>query len=361
MLTSRTVSPAPAARLIFVAALCAIAVLFASTPARAQGTRAPIGGPGGEHAIYGEFKIDDSKVDKERSIQQVPGSFVLVLMNEAGRVIERQAAMNGTTFWFRGLRNGLYEIVVESGGLPAARLRLHLDSPRRVELKQDITLAWDTVGGSKGDPKKGVISAAEFYDRPAATRDAFERATAAIRKKKFSDAATLLRQIVEADVKDHLAWAHLGSVHNALGNAAEAERAYERALELRPDLLAASVNLGRIYLLDKGDDKAAKVVKAVGVLKLAAEKHSESADVHYLLGEAYLATRKFAEAYAHFQEAIRLDPKGKADAHLRLAAIQDAAGSKDKAAAELEQFIAKRPDHPNRRQFEQYVKDNKKH
>ena len=35
-------------------------------------------------------------------------------------------------------------------------------------------------------------------------------------------------------------------MHYALGNAAEAERSYARALAERPDLLAAAVNLGRL-------------------------------------------------------------------------------------------------------------------
>ena len=368
MLTSRAVPRAAAAaarahcalaravRLFLAAALAAAPALCAPPAAAlAQGMRAPSGGPGGEHTIYGEFKIDASKIEKDKAAAAaVPNSFILVLMTQGGKVIERRAAMNNSSYRFLGLRNGGYEIAVESGGLTVASLRVVLDSPRRVELRQDISLAWDAVGRAKSDPKKDLVSAAEYYERPAATRDAFERAAAAIKKKKFADAAPLLRQVVEADPKDHLAWAHLGSANASLNRTDEAVRAYEQALALRPDLLAASVNLGRLHLLGKSH------AKAVEVLKAAAERRPDSADVQHLLGEAHLQTGNFDAAAAHLREALRLDPKGKADAHLRLAAIQDAAGSKDKAAAELEQFLAKRPDHPNRLQFEQYVRANKK-
>ena len=339
-----------ALRVAAVALLAAAAAVAWSPVAGAQGTRAPVGGPGGEHTIYGELKVDERK-----SGQQTPASFTLVLMTEAGKVVDRRAAMNGTNFRFLGLRNGGYEISVESGGLSLARVRLYLDAPRAREFKQDISLAWETDGSAKSDPKKDSVSAADYYERAPANRALFEKAAGAIKKKKFDEAAVLLQQIVDADQKDHVAWTYLGTMRSTLGNAAEAERDYERALALRPDMLAAAVNLGRLHLVGKN------YVRAVEVLQPAVEKHSQSADAHHFLGEAYLQVGRLEEAAEQLRTALRLDPQGKAEAHLRLAMLEDAAGRKAKAVVELEQFLAKRPDHPNRKQFEQYVKDNKKH
>jgi hypothetical protein len=50
---------------------------------------------------------------------------------------------------------------------------------------------------------------------------------------------------------------------------------------------------------------------------------------------------------------------GKADVHLRLAALYKGAGLKDKAAAEYEMFLAKKPDYPDRKNLEQYIRDSK--
>jgi tetratricopeptide (TPR) repeat protein len=366
MLTDRAVPGAPAAasrpaaRLLhcraalffFTAALAAAS--FYAPRAAAQAGRAPVSVTGEEHAIYGEIKIDDSKVEKDKGGVHVPDSFDLILATEGGTVVERRSVMNGAGYRFDNLPRGNYELVVESGGLPVSRVRVQLDSSRRIEHRQDIRLAWDVARRPKSDPKKEVVSAADYYERPAATRDDFERAAAAIKKKKFSDAAGLLRRVVEADPKDHLAWAHLGSVHTSLGQLPEAEQAYERALALRPDLLAAAANLGRLYVLGKNYGRAVELLRPV------AARRPDSADVHHLLGEAYMQTEKPDDAVKHFREALRLDPAGKANMHLRLAAIHDAAGSKDKAAAELEQFLAKRPDHPDRARFAQYVKDHRK-
>ncbi|HVG30355.1 MAG TPA: tetratricopeptide repeat protein, partial [Pyrinomonadaceae bacterium] len=341
-----------ALRGVVVAALAAAALVALPQVARAQidGARAPAGGSGGQHEIYGEFKVDESKAK-----EKVPGSFVLVLMTDAGKVVERQSAMHNARFRFFGLRNGNYEIVVESAGMPVGRLSVQLISSRKVELKQDITLEWDAASAAKAASKAGTVSAADYYERPAANRDLFEKASGAIKKKKYEDAAALLQQIVSADEKDHIAWTYLASAHNALGKAADSERCYVRALALRPDLLAAAVNLGRLYVIGKNFNKA------VEVLKPAVEKHPQSSDAHFLLGEAELQTGQYDDAATELREALRLDPKGKAEAHLRLAMLLNAAGKKDKAAAELEQFIAKQPEHPNREKFEEYIRQNKKH
>ncbi|MCA1617989.1 MAG: tetratricopeptide repeat protein [Acidobacteria bacterium] len=225
-------------------------------------------------------------------------------------------------------------------------------SPRKVEARQDIMLEW--VGGGSGTAKPGAVSTAEFYERGGATGEIFGRAEAAYKKKKYKDAVPLLQQVVAADERDHIAWAYLGSAHNSLGNAAESEHSYKRALALRPDLLGAAVNLGRLYALGKDFGRAAEV------LKPAVEKYPDSADAHFLLAEAYLQTGKYDESATHFREALRLDPKGKAEAHLRLAALLSAAGRKAEAAAELKQFLEKNPNHPNREKFEEYIRQNRK-
>jgi len=334
-----------ALRIALAAALIVSAFVAASSEARAQ-----IGGSGGIHSIYGDFKVDESKAGG-----MVPISFVLVLMTDTGKVVERQSAMNGSRYRFLGLREGNYHLIVESAGMHVVTIRVPLFSHRALEFKQDLLLEWDRLpAGKSASKKEGTLSTADSYERAPANRALFEKASGAMKKKKFDEAAALLHKIVETDPKDHLAWTDLGTMQYALGNTAEAERSYARALSVRPDLLAAAVNLGRLRIATKNFDRA------VEVLKPAVEKHPQSSDANQLLGEACLQTGKNDEAIRYFNEAIRLDPHGKADAHLRLAMIHDAAGRKDKAAAELEQFIAKRPDSPDRQKFEQYVKENKR-
>jgi tetratricopeptide (TPR) repeat protein len=94
-------------------------------------------------------------------------------------------------------------------------------------------------------------------------------------------------------------------------------------------------------------------------LVVAVKLRPDSADVNYHLGETYLQLKKGSVAVNYFYKALELDPFGKADAHLRLATLYDAAGMKQKAAAEYAAFLKKKPDYANRKRLEKYIALNK--
>lgn len=80
-------------------------------------------------------------------------------------------------------------------------------------------------------------------------------------------------------------------------------------------------------------------------------------EANFLLGEAYLQLKKGSKAIPHFNEAARL---GRLDAHLRLGWLYNAAGLKDKAVAEYEEFLRKKPDYPDRKKLSEYIATHKK-
>jgi tetratricopeptide (TPR) repeat protein len=99
---------------------------------------------------------------------------------------------------------------------------------------------------------------------------------------------------------------------------------------------------------------------AIDALEKAVKARPTSADANHFLGESYLQIKKGSKAVGYLYEAIRLDPQGKADVHLRIAALYHGAGLKQKAALEYEQFLAKRPDYSDKKRLQQYIADNKK-
>jgi tetratricopeptide (TPR) repeat protein len=84
-----------------------------------------------------------------------------------------------------------------------------------------------------------------------------------------------------------------------------------------------------------------------------------SADANFYLGESYLQIKKGSKAVGYLYEALKLDPVGRAQVHLDLAALYNAAGLKEKAAIEYEEFLKKKPDYPERKKLEQYISENK--
>jgi tetratricopeptide (TPR) repeat protein len=77
-----------------------------------------------------------------------------------------------------------------------------------------------------------------------------------------------------------------------------------------------------------------------------------------LLGESYLQSKKGSKAVIYLNEAITLAPIEKAEIHLRLAALYNAAGAKDRAIAEYKSFLEKVPNHAERKNIEKYIRDN---
>ena len=118
--------------------------------------------------------------------------------------------------------------------------------------------------------------------------------------------------------------------------------------------MVALMNLGKLQLSAKEFDKA------VVTFTNAANADRNSAEAFHYLGESYLQVKQGSKAVVAMNEAIRLAPIEKADLHVRLATLYNAAGLKGQAANEYKLFLAKKPDHPEKEKLEKYIQDNGK-
>ena len=326
---------------VFLAALFSALVVSASPAGLAQ--------VGGGHMLFGDFKVDDSKVSGPK-----PGTFHILLYTRGGRLVSRDVVSNNGRYRFFEVVNGDYDIVVEVESQEVARVQVTLADVRRTDIRKDIELEWRETFKGRRAKTEHAVSADNYYDRAAANASRFEKAQEATRKNDYDQAISLFLQIVTADAKDFIAWTELGTLYFKKDKIEEAEKCYLRALAERPALLLALLNLGKLRLSQKNFDGS------IEVLDQAVKKDAQSADANYLLGEAYLQVKKGSKAVIYLNEAIRLDPVGKADAHLRLGLLYNGAGAKDRAALEYEKFLAKKPDYPQRAELEKYISENKK-
>ena len=324
--------------------LTALLALFAA-PALCTATRAQRNDAlrdRGEHTLYGDIKVEGADASKK------PLSFEVLLYIINGTPVDRQTVTSNGRYRFLNLRDGEYDVVVLSENVEVARVRVRVQSVFKNDFRQDITLS---MLGDGRPARTQTVSAADFYKRTPANKSLFEKSQRAIDEKKYEQALALLGQLVAADPKDFQAWSELGTVHLMQNEVAEAEKVYRRAVGERPAFGLALLNLGRVLLAQKKFDEA------VEPLTKAVEAQPDSADANLLLGEAYLQLKKGSKAVPYLNEAARL---GRADAHLRLATLYNAAGLKDRAAAEYEQYLTKKPDAPDRKKLEEYIKENKK-
>jgi cytochrome c-type biogenesis protein CcmH/NrfG len=303
---------------------------------------------GGNRSIFGDVKVDESKVTGLKAI-----SFDVILCSEGGMRLNHQTVSpNGRYRFF--VTTGIYDIVVELEQVEVARVRVEMLSPMVTTYQRDIELAWRTKPGSEKRVRAGIVSAADLYQRSPATEKLFSKAEQAFDNKDYTQAVSLFQETLRLDPVDYQSWTELGTVYLKQNDIAEAERAYARAVEIQPSYLLALIDLGKLRLALKNYDGA------IEILTRAIKVRPDSADANFLVGEALLQIQKGSLAVSYLSEALKLDPLGMADAHLRLAALYNGAGMKAKAAEEYGQFLKKRPDYPDRKKLEQYIAANKK-
>lgn len=297
--------------------------------------------------IFGDVRITSE------SNAIVAKEVTLILRRVPDGEVARQMVSSRGRYRFSSLKDGEYEIVVEAEGKEIGRLsQIRIGdgtlSNSPYGYQNDLEFRVRSFAQPAGG---GVISAADVYDRPQSTRSTFEKAEEAVAKKKYDQAATLLKQVVETDKADFQAWTALGSLYFAQEKFSDAEESYQHAIAVKPDSPRAYFNLGRVLSSQK------KCEQAIEPLTKAVELQPTSGDTNYLLGECYLQIKKGSKAIPYLNEAASL---GRPDAHLRLGWLYNAAGMKDKAALEYEEYLKKDPNYRDRAKLVEYITANKK-
>jgi tetratricopeptide (TPR) repeat protein len=297
------------------------------------------------YTLWGDVKLDDSKADTP-----IPSSLTVVLYDESTKIVGRQTVSNRGRYRFNNLRAGEYDIAIESETDEITRVRLDLHGPSGSDIRQDFEFAWKPrIAGHK--PVAGVISAAEVYNRSSANKSLFQKAQEAVEKKENDEALRFLRQILDKDNLDFQVWTLLGTIYVIEEKPVEAEKAYLKAIEVKPTYAMALINLGRLRTTQK------RFEEAIDPLTRAAELQPQSPDANLYLGETYLKLKKGSKAIPYLNDAARL---GRLEAYLDLGWLYNAAGMKDKAAAEYEALLKQNPAYPERKKLEQYIDLNKK-
>jgi tetratricopeptide (TPR) repeat protein len=308
---------------------------------------------GGANCVFGQTGITlwgDVKIDERNAQGSSPGSITVILYQLGGAtIVGRQTVPANGRYRFNNLRAGEYELAVEVQTAEIARIHVSVAGRPGSDFQKDLEFEWK--GNNSAPNKPGTISAADVYKRSPTNESLFEKAQQTIDKKNYQEGITLFQQIVDSDKEDFQAWTELGTAYLMTDKKSEAEKAYQRAVETRPTFALALLNLGRVRVAQK------KYEEAIPTLTRLLELQPESPDGNYLLGEAYLQIKKGSKAVPYLDKAAQI---GRPEAHLRLATLYDAAGLKDRAAHEYEEYLKKQPNDPARKKLEKYITDNKK-
>lgn len=116
-----------------------------------------------------------------------------------------------------------------------------------------------------------------------------------------SDAINYLERATMIDGASADAWSNLGVAYDAAGRTTMAESAYRKALELKGASLAVMQNLGANLITQN------RTAEAIAVMQQVVEK-SDTASAHKVYGDALSQAKRYEEAIAQFDQALKIDP-----------------------------------------------------
>jgi tetratricopeptide (TPR) repeat protein len=180
-------------------------------------------------------------------------------------------------------------------------------------------------GGGGADPKAAELR--KTFEEGVAASRAGDHDTAIA---KFNAAAAVIPNCSDCYV-------NIGVSYMAKKDEKQAEEAWKKALELKPDNSDAASALATLYNNQKRFDEAAAMSA-----KVAGGAGGGSADAVYNQGIILWNQGKVAEAKAKFEEALKADPNY-ADAHYQLGMALLNEGKLPDAVAAFEKYLSLAP------------------
>jgi tetratricopeptide (TPR) repeat protein len=165
-------------------------------------------------------------------------------------------------------------------------------------------------------------------------------AEAAIEKKNYSGAESLLRKFVDHDPANYVGWFDLGFVENALGKVDDSIAAYRKSVAAKPDVFESNLNLG-LQLAKTGQPDAEEFLRAATHLKPTSHPAEGQYRAWLSLAET-IENSKPEEALAAYQQAATLQPK-EAEPHVSAGHLLEHENKFADAEQEYKQALALDP------------------
>ena len=213
----------------------------------------------------------------------------------------------------------------QSGNLSQAEAEWH----ESVRVRPDLVDAHRALAGAairRSDPTALALEANQIISEQPDSPDGYLlRAVAEIDRKQFATAEDYLKRSLQKSSDNAPAYVQLGNLRMAQNNPAEAQKAFQQALDRDPNSTDALGGVLNGYLIQKQPDKALAVANA----QLA--KYPKNTGFHIIVGRLLFEQQKDAAgAEAEFKRAVELD-KNNTEALVSLGRAQSEQGKTDQA------------------------------
>lgn len=291
-----------------------LAVLFFASSGYAQGGR-----------VQGKVTDKDDK----------PVADASVTITSSANNQKWQLKTNNRGEYFQiGLPSGRYTVVVEKANLGAMQSEITVRGG--TPATQDFKIVPGQAGPSQEQLAKNA-ALQKLFDEAVAAAKSGDHSTAIAR---YSDVATGLPTCGDC-------YYNIGLEYAAMKDYGQAETAFKKAVEIKPDHADAYNGLANVYNAQKKFDLASQAsAKAAELAGASTAGGGGNPDSLYNQGVIAWNAGKADEAKTHFEAALKADPNH-APSHYQLGMALLNLGQLPQAKAEFEAYLKLAPTGPN--------------
>ncbi len=256
-----------------------------------------------------------------------------------------------------GLPPGNYSVTAEKEGLGAQTFDVRVTMGNASEVNFKLAPGAAGVAPTAEEAARNEALKAVFEEGVAASK-AGDHDTAIV---KFKEAAAQLTETTKEGVvveKCYDCWYNIGYAYAQKKDYSQAEAAFQKALEIKPDYVDAYNGLATVYNAQKKFAEAAEASKKAVEMAAAAGPteggSGGSVDALYNQGVINWNAGNIAEAQKCFEEALKIDPNH-ADSHYQLGMSLLNQGKMPEAVASFESYLKLAPDGQFAARAKEYV------
>jgi Flp pilus assembly protein TadD len=264
---------------------------------------------------------------------------------EGATVVIEPVGSSGRRYEIKTNRSGEYfQIGLTSGGYTVSATKDTVKAqPLSITVRMGQTATADFVL-----PLNATAAAAAAKGRSAELKRLFDEGVAATTAGRHDEAIAKFNEGLAISPDCFDCYNRIAYVHIQRKQYAEAETAYKKSVEVRPDNPMAYSGLATVYTnmgkTDLAEQASAKAIELLGTSAAAAG--GGGAEAMYNQGVIFLNQGKSAEAKDAFQRAIQADANH-AEAHYQLGMVLVGQGDMAGALTELQTYLKLAPTGPN--------------
>jgi tetratricopeptide (TPR) repeat protein len=223
----------------------------------------------------------------------VEGATITFEAQQANRKLQTKSDKNGE-FLQVGLSSGSYKVTAAKDGVGTQTLDANVRQGQGQNPIMNFALS--------------TASAVTPADRKeaAATAAAASAAQEAMKAGNHDEAIAKFNEVLAKAPNCAECYFNIGEAHRQKGRLNEAETAFKKAVELKPDSADAYTGLANIYNSQKKFDLAAEA--SANASKYTTVASGGGAEASFNQGVILFNSQKYAEAKAQFEAAVKADP-----------------------------------------------------